>query len=106
MDLIPLAALVVGVVGLSAAAVWTIVTRSEDKLRDEIRDTHAKNETAHARIVTRLEDGFRETNRDVKDGFREVNSNFHKLFLEVGEVKGRQMESAGRPEDERRPAGS
>ena len=87
-NLIPFAALVVAIVGLSAAAVWKIVTRTEDKLRDEIREAQRENETAHAGIVTRLEDGFKEVNR----GFRDLNSNFNKVFMEVGEIKGRQKE--------------
>lgn len=56
MDWIPLAALVVATVGLSGAAAWKIVTRTEDKLRDEIRDAQAKNEKAHDGIVTRVDD--------------------------------------------------
>ena len=55
MDWIPLAALVVAAVGLSGAAVWKIVTRTEDKLCDEIRDAQAKNEKAHDGIVTRVD---------------------------------------------------
>ena len=55
MDWIPLAALVVATVGLSGAAVWKIVTRTEDKLRDEIREAQAKNEKAHDGIVTRVD---------------------------------------------------
>ena len=56
MDWIPLAALVVATVGLSGAAAWKIVTRTEDKLRDEIREAQAKNEKAHDGIVTRVDD--------------------------------------------------
>lgn len=56
MDWIPLAALVVATVGLSGAAAWKIVTRTEDKLRDEIRDAQVKNEKAHDGIVTRVDD--------------------------------------------------
>lgn len=62
-NLIPFAALVVAIVGPSAAAVWKIVTRTEYELRDEIREAQRENETAHAGIVTRLEDGFKEVNR-------------------------------------------
>ena len=56
MDWIPLAALVVATVGLSGAAAWKIVTRTEDRLRDEIREAQAKNEKAHDGIVTRVDD--------------------------------------------------
>lgn len=38
--------------------------------------------------MTRLEDGFKEVNRGVRD----LNSKFNKVFMEVGEIKGRQKE--------------
>ena len=91
-NLIALAALVVVIVGLSSAAVWKIVTRTEDKLREDAKTALEENREAHKAIGTRLEDGFKEVNA----GFRELNSNFNKLFLEVGEVKGRQKEISNR----------
>ena len=95
-SLITLAALVVLIVGLSAAAVWKIVTRTEDKLREDIKAAvkaaQEENREAHTGIVTRLEGGFKEVN----DGFKELNRNFNKLFMEVGEVKGRQKELSNR----------
>ena len=45
--------------------------------------------------MTRLEGGFKEVN----DGFKELNRNFNKLFMEVGEVKGRQKELSNRKDE-------
>ena len=42
-NLIALAALVVLIVGLSAAAVWKIVTRTEDKLREDVKAAQEEN---------------------------------------------------------------
>ena len=94
-NLIALAALVVLIVGLSAAAVWKIVTRTEDKLREDVNAAQEENREAHKGIVTRLEGGFKEVN----DGFKELNRNFNKLFMEVGEVKGRQKELSNRKDE-------
>ena len=82
-NMISLAALLVVAVGLLGGAVWKMVTRSEDKLREDVKAVQGavkaaqkENTDAHAGIVDRLEAGFKEVNRNHQAGFREINNNF------------------------------
>lgn len=91
MDWIPLAALVVATVGLSGAAVWKIVTRTEDKLRDEIRDAQAKNEKAHDGIVTRV-DGLSTRVDDLSTRVDGLSTTLNAVARDVAFLAGRQAE--------------